>query len=88
MIGTVLYEGKSVTSSSFFSALGAGGFKIWGGGVKESLKWAYPSYLMGEILWYFNAFLRIADIGLIYNLIYLFNYNIYMYIKLFYFLIN
>jgi len=36
-MGINFYYGKSVISSGFYTALGAGGFNIYGGGVKGSV---------------------------------------------------
>ena len=58
-IGTTFCAGKSVISSGFLSALYAGGFMIWGDGVKGSLKCASPSYSTVDIRLYLAAFLRI-----------------------------
>ena len=41
-IGTVLYWGKSVTSSGDGALLLDGGWKIWGGAIKGSFKCASP----------------------------------------------
>ena len=53
----------------------AGGCKIWGGCIKGSLRWAYPSTSTEDIFLYFAAFLKIDDIYFIYINIYKYVFN-------------
>lgn len=67
-MGTVLYWGKSVTSSGEGALVYLGGWSICGGGMKGSLRWASPSTRMLDILLYLPAFLNIDAINYIFDL--------------------
>lgn len=61
-MGTVLYWGKSVISSGFGVRFYAGGFKISGGVIKGSLRWASPQTRIVDTRLYFAAFFRMDAI--------------------------
>lgn len=60
--GTVLYCGKSVMSSGDVLVLADGGFKITGGGINGSRRWASPSTSIVETFLYLAAFLSMLAI--------------------------
>lgn len=64
-MGTFLYLGKSDTSSGEGALVYVEGFRICGGWMKGSFKWASPSMRTCDILRYLAAFFNIDAINYI-----------------------